>query len=130
MLDSNVLSDLIRHPRTSPAVARIAEVGQDAVCTSPFVACEMRYGARKKGSARLETAVDELLRRMTIAELDGTGFPRIYAEVRTVLERAGRPIGAVDLLIASHALCVGAIMVTDNRREFDRVEGLRVESWT
>jgi tRNA(fMet)-specific endonuclease VapC len=53
----------------------------------------------------------------------------VYAELRTELERAGRPIGGNDLLIAAHALALGHTLVTDNEREFARVGGLRRENW-
>lgn len=129
LLDTNILSDLLRNPRTSPVRARLAEVGADAVCTSPFVACELRFGAAKRNAPRLVAAVDGLLRRLKIAELDLIGFPTVYADLRVLLERAGTPVGAMDLLIASHALSLGSCLVTHNLREFERVDGLRVESW-
>ena len=53
----------------------------------------------------------------------------VYAKIRTKLEAAGTPIGANDLLIASQALALGLTLVTDNEREFDRVEHLQVENW-
>jgi tRNA(fMet)-specific endonuclease VapC len=53
----------------------------------------------------------------------------LYAELRAGLERKGRPIGANDMLIAAHALALGATLVTDNVREFSRVESLSIENW-
>ncbi|WP_349367968.1 PIN domain-containing protein [Salinarimonas sp.] len=129
LLDTHVLSDLIRNPRTSPVRTRIAEVGEHAVFTSPFVACELRFGAAKRNAPRLTAAVDEILRRLKIADLDPLGFPPVYADLRVRLERVGKPVGAMDLLIASHALSLGACLVTHNLREFERVQGLHVESW-
>jgi tRNA(fMet)-specific endonuclease VapC len=52
-----------------------------------------------------------------------------YAEIRAHLHKSGQMIGANDLLIASHARCVGAVVVTNNEREFRRVPGLKVENW-
>jgi tRNA(fMet)-specific endonuclease VapC len=53
----------------------------------------------------------------------------IYGRIRTRLEQSGRPIGGNDLLIASHALALGCTLVTDNEREFMRVEGLEWQNW-
>ena len=52
-----------------------------------------------------------------------------YGELRTKLEKRGTPIGANDMLIAAHALALGYTLVTDNVREFGRVDGLVIENW-
>jgi tRNA(fMet)-specific endonuclease VapC len=52
-----------------------------------------------------------------------------YGQLRAELERGGQPVGAYDMLIGAHARSLGLILVTRNRREFDRISGLRVESW-
>jgi tRNA(fMet)-specific endonuclease VapC len=127
LLDTNVLSHLVRQPQGSVA-ARIAEVGEDAVLTSIVVACELRYGTAKRGSKRLTRQVDAVLGAMTILPLEA-GVDRHYAAIRTALERKGTPIGAHDMLIAAHARSVGAICVTANLAEFKRVPALKVENW-
>ncbi|GGK24146.1 ribonuclease VapC [Salinarimonas ramus] len=104
-------------------------MGEHAVLTSPFVACELRYGAIKKDSSRLAAAVDALLQRLVVADIDTNALVHTYARARADLERAGEPIGAMDLLIACHALSLGCVVVTRNRREFSRVHGLAVENW-
>ena len=98
------------------------------MCTSVVVACELRYGARKKGSAALTDRVEQLLGSLRVIPLE-PGVDRIYAEIRTALESAGRPIGANDLMIAAHALDRGLVLVTGNVDEFGRVPGLAVENW-
>lgn len=127
LLDTNVLSHLIRNPQGVVA-NRIASVGEDAVCTSVIVAAELRYGCTKKASPRLTKQVSAVLSVLDIKPLD-VPVDRVYGEVRAMLERVGHPIGGNDLLIAAHALALGCTMVTDNEREFRRIEGLKVENW-
>lgn len=96
-------------------------------CTSIVVACELRFGARK--NAPLLTArIERLLQSIEVLPLDGD-VDRAYAEVRAMLEAAGRPSGANDLLIAAHAVNEDCILVTDNESEFKHVAGLVVENW-
>ncbi|MES1243726.1 MAG: type II toxin-antitoxin system VapC family toxin [Acidobacteriota bacterium] len=127
LLDSNSMSDLIRHPGGKVA-RRFAVVGEPVVCTSIVVACELRFGAAKKGSAELSSRVDELLASFNVLPLDREA-DRHYAEIRTHLSRTGRPIGSNDLLIASHTLALDLILVTDNVDELARVPGLSIENW-
>ncbi len=127
LFDTNAVSDLVRHPQGAVA-KRIARVGEHTVCTSIVVACELRYGAAKKASARLTAQLEAVLSLLPVLALE-PGVDRVYGEIRTLLERAGKPIGANDLLIAAHAKALGLTLVTDNRREFERVPGLVVTSW-
>ncbi|WP_346295367.1 type II toxin-antitoxin system VapC family toxin [Rhodopseudomonas sp. P1] len=127
MLDTSILSDLIRNPHGA-AVRRIAEVGEGNVCTSIIVAAELRYGCAKSGSVRLTKAVADLLE-----EIDALPFEppadEVYGAIRSSLEAAGAPIGSNDLLIAAHAKSLGATIVTANTQGFGRVQGLAVENW-
>lgn len=127
LLDTNILSDLLRNPK-GHAARRLAVVGESAVCTSIVVACELRYGAAKKGSDQLSERVEILLDSLEVLALDKESDRR-YAEVRAHLDRLGKPIGPNDLLIAAHALALDLILVTDNDEEFGRVPGLSVENW-
>jgi tRNA(fMet)-specific endonuclease VapC len=127
LLDTNALSDLIRHP-TGPVARRIAAAGEEAVCTSIVVACELRYGAAKKQSPTLTERIEALLGRITILPLE-TDADVHYAKIRAQLQRSGQPIGPNDLLIAAHALALGLTVVTDNVGEFSRVPGLSIENW-
>jgi tRNA(fMet)-specific endonuclease VapC len=127
LLDANTISEFIRNPRGLVS-KRLAVVGEATVCTSIIVACELRFGAKKKGSARLEERVDEVLASLEVLPLDKEA-DRHYAEIRTHLSREGRPIGANDLLIAAHTLALDLILVTDNVDEFARVPGLAIENW-
>jgi tRNA(fMet)-specific endonuclease VapC len=127
MLDTNIISDLVRNPQ-GRAAKRIARVGEDNICTSIIVAAELRYGCAKSGSKRLHKAVEELLGEINILPFD---FPTDaeYGRIRSELEAAGEAIGGNDLLIAAHACAVGAKIVTANSNEFKRVRGLSFENW-
>jgi len=127
LLDTNALSQLIRDPRGTVGT-RLREVGDSNVFTSIIVACELRYGARKRGSAALTERVERLLASIDVAPLD-PGVDPLYAEIRHALESKGLPIGSNDLLIAAHALEQSATLVTDNLAEFERVPGLHIENW-
>lgn len=127
MLDTNIISDLIRNPR-GKAAKRIARVGDAAICTSIIVAAELRYGAAKSGSPRIAKAVENLLGEIEVLPFDAPADAD-YGVLRVALEEAGTPIGSNDLLIAAHARAAGAIVVTANLAEFKRVRGLKVENW-
>lgn len=127
MLDTNILSDLIRNPQGS-AAKRIARIGEGAVCTSIIIAAELRYGSARSGSRRLRGAVEDLLSEMTVLPFDVPADAE-YGTIRSELEAAGTSIGPNDLLIAAHASAIGATIVTANMNEFSRVRGLKVENW-
>lgn len=127
LLDTNIVSDLVRHPN-GQVRDRILACGEDRVRTSIIVAAELRFGAAKKGSQRLSAQLEIVLAALTILPLTQPA-DRHYGEIRNSLERAGTPIGANDLLIAAHALAEGMTLVTANEAEFCRVTGLVVENW-
>ena len=127
MLDTNIISDLIRNPR-GKAAKRIARVREDNICTSIIVAAELRYGCAKSGSRRLLKAVEDLLGEINVLAFDVPADAN-YGEIRAELETAGKPIGGNDLLIAAHAYAIGAAVVTANTGEFKRIRGLKVENW-
>lgn len=127
MLDTNILSDLVRNPQGRVA-ARIAAIGADRVCASIVTAAELRYGCARKGSARLTAQVEAILGALTVLSFDPPA-DAAYAAIRAGLEAAGTPIGPNDLLIAAHARTAGAVLVTANRDEFGRVPDLVVENW-
>ena len=127
MLDTNIISDLIRNPQ-GKAAKRIAKVGEDNICTSIIVAAELRYGCAKSGSERLLKVVEDLLGEIDVLPLEIPADSE-YGSIRAELEAAGRPIGGNDLLIAAHAYAAGATIVTANADEFKRVRGLKVENW-
>jgi tRNA(fMet)-specific endonuclease VapC len=130
LLDSNALSELIRNPggTVSNHFERKASDPANKLLTSIVTACELRYGAAKKGSQTLSERVDQTLLAVKVVSLSA-GADIAYAVLRSDLEQKGQLIGPNDLLIAAHAIALDAILVTDNVREFKRVKGLRVENW-
>ncbi|KJC49231.1 transcriptional regulator [Bradyrhizobium sp. LTSP857] len=127
MLDTNIVSDLIRNPQGKVA-KRIAKLGEDNICTSIIVAAELRYGCTKSGSKRLLKAVEDLLGEINVLPFEVPADTE-YGGIRAKLEAAGKPIGGNDLLIAAHAYATGATIVTANTGEFKRIPGLNVENW-
>nr|WP_207462259.1 type II toxin-antitoxin system VapC family toxin [Azospirillum sp. SYSU D00513] len=127
MLDTNALSELIRNPGGKVAM-NVRRVGEDAICTSIVVAAELRYGAAKKGSAKLTRRVEDLLADIQVLPLD-VPTDAEYGAIRSELDSIGQPIGGNDLLIAAHALAHRLTLVTANEREFQRVRGLKLENW-
>ena len=127
MLDTSIISDLIRDPK-GKAAKRIAKVGEDRICTSIIVAAELRYGCAKRNSKRLTKAVEDLLAEIDVLPFEAPADAE-YGAIRAALEAAGRPIGGNDSLIAAHARAVGATVVSANADEFKRVRGLKVENW-
>lgn len=127
MLDTNIISDVIRNPFGQVA-RRIEEIGHQEICTSIIVAAELRYGCAKKGSPKLLARVEGVLETIPVLPLD-VPTDGEYGSIRAELEAAGQVIGLNDLLISAHAYTLGLILVTDNTREFNRIRGLNVENW-
>jgi tRNA(fMet)-specific endonuclease VapC len=127
LLDTNIVSDLLRNPEGRVA-QRIRRIGELKVCTSIIVAAELRFGIIKKGSTQLSRQLETVLGAMEILPFE-TSADKTYGIIRMRLERLGRPIGANDLLIASQAVALGYTLVSNNEREFARVENLRHENW-
>jgi tRNA(fMet)-specific endonuclease VapC len=99
------------------------------MCSPAFVvACELRYGAARRGSRRLSRQIEAILGALTIKPLE-SDVERVYASIRAALEQKGTPIGTPDMLIAALARAIDAVCVTDNVAEFKRVPALRVENW-
>ena len=127
LLDTNIISDLIKNP-DGCVTRKIRDASEARIATSIIVAAELRYGAQKRGSARLSAHVEAVLSAITILPWD-TPCDVHYGKIRAALEANGTMIGANDLLIAAQALALSRTLVTDNVAEFGRVEGLSMENW-
>ncbi len=127
MLDTNIVSHLIKqHPAVA---ARVVAATMASLCISAITAGELAYGlAKRPAAARLQRAVGELLRRVEVLPWDGNAGKR-YGSLRAEMERRGKSLAPLDLLIAAHAVSVGAVLVT-NDRAFHHVGNLDVEDWT
>jgi len=127
LLDTNTASYIIKGnvPRVRE---RLLSIPASEVAISVITEAELRFGTRRLPSAtRLAVAVTEFLKYVGIRMWDSAAA-REYAELRFVLERAGTPIGNLDLMIAAHALSLGIVLVTSDK-VFRRVKGLKVEDW-
>ena len=118
----------MRNPQGAVQQALSSRGAYDEVFTSIIAAAEIRFGAAKRGSARLAQQAETVLSGMDVRAFNAPA-EHAYADTRSALEAAGTPIGAFDMLIAAHALALDAILVTDNTREFERVPGLKIENW-
>ena len=130
LLDTNALSHIMRN--TEGAVAQryrkhLLSKAPPQMVTSVVVQCELAFGLAKKPSPRLQAAYDIQMLQLPVLPLDSDVVSH-YVSLRATLELAGTPMGANDLLIAAHALAVGATVVTDDT-DFLRVPGLAVENW-
>lgn len=102
------------------------EVGEIAI--SSITGAELTYGVAKSSSRKNRDALDKFLAPLVVLPFDEMAM-REYGELRSHLERQGQPIGALDQLIAAHALALDAVLVTNNEREFNRVPRLRLANW-
>lgn len=126
-LDTNICSYILRsHPVSM--IERFAALERSQVWLSAIVAAELRFGAAKLASARFSASVEAWL-----AGFDVRPWPveatHHYAQIRAALERAGKPVGAMDMLIAAHVMAEDSAIITNNAREFHRVPGLAVQEW-
>lgn len=127
MLDTNILSALMREPR-GPVRHRLQKFGANDVCMSIISACELRFGAERKKSAKVQKQIELITMAVPIVPFEEPA-DSWYGRIRASLAATGRPIGPNDLFIAAHALSLGLTLITANTREFSRVPGLSVENW-
>jgi tRNA(fMet)-specific endonuclease VapC len=127
LLDTNIVSDLVRNPQGRIA-NKIRSEGEATVATSIIVAAELRFGAAKSGSLKLARQIDSILAVLPVLPFKAPAEHH-YGDIRARLEAVGQPIGANDLLIAAHARALDLVIVTDNIREFKRVPGLKHANW-
>ena len=130
LLDTNILIYLIKN--RPPSVARhVDALGKDdMLCMSFFTYAELLRGAeRSTRKPQVLRKLEALTRQIPVLYQVGRALCAHYAEQSTRLKEAGTPIGANDLWIACHAMAEVATLVTNNTREFERVEGLRLENW-
>ena len=128
MLDTNICIHAIK--RNKPEIVRRLERTRPRdVAISGVVAAELWTAVIKSRERRRnEQALNDFLAFVEVLDWPSEAAP-VYGEIRAALEAKGRPIGAMDLLIAVHTIHVRAVLATRNRDEFARVEGLRIESW-
>ena len=128
MLDTDTSSYIIRnHPEA--VRTRFNALHLEQICISIATYAELLYGVARSSSARINRPiVDKFTHHLIIKHWDEAAAEH-YAQIRTDLEAKGTPIGGMDMQIAAHARSLDAILVTNNTRHFERVEGLRLENW-
>lgn len=129
MLDTNICIYIIKH-KPPEVIKNFLKHNPDDMCISSITYAELMHGLEKSQAVeRNRMALTLFLSALTILPFDYYAAEE-YGKVRVDLERKGRPIGPMDMLIAGHARAEGLILVTNNTREFFRVENLEVEDWT
>jgi tRNA(fMet)-specific endonuclease VapC len=128
MLDTNTCIAIIKE-RPAEARKKLNEIPVGDVGVSSVVVAELWYGVTQSQRQKdNEEALNGFLQYVTVLDWPAQAAPE-YGRIRTHLQQKGTPIGSMDLLIAAHAVTVGAVLVTDNVREFRRVPKLKVENW-
>ena len=128
LLDTNTVSFHIRQS-SSRLQRRLKRIAADAVGLSVVTEMEIRYGLARNPGLRSAPLIEAFLAGISVLPLTSEAADH-YARIRAGLETKGTPIGPMDLMIAAHALSIGATLITNDTREFRRVPGLRCEDWT
>jgi tRNA(fMet)-specific endonuclease VapC len=129
LLDTNICIYLIK--RKPPIVIdKLKNAHDSGVGISSITLSELEYGVQK--SATIERNALNLLRFLAIFEIVSfdESAAQMYGIIRAKLEKKGQLIGGMDMLIGAHAHSLNMILVTNNTREFERIDGLRLEDWT
>ena len=127
LLDTNICIYLINHkPQQVFERFRQYQLGQLAV--SSITASELAFGVEKSGSERNKRALKKFLSPLEILPYDEQAVWH-YAQLRHDLQSKGQTIGSLDMLIAAHALALDVVLVTNNTKEFERIERLKLENW-
>ncbi len=129
LLDTNICIYLIKKKPESVlkklTQKRISDIGVSSITLS-----ELEYGVEKSSQReRNKLALAEFMAPLTVFPYDDRVAPT-YGQIRAFLEKKGRSIVPLDMLIGAHALSLQAVLVTNNDREFKRVPYLKVENWT
>ncbi len=129
MLDTNACIAVMNR-RPVEVSTRLTSLNVGDICVSSLAVAELRFGAEKSTArARNHAAINELLDPISVMLFDEAAAA-VSGLIRANLQRLGRPIGLMDALIGAHSLSLGLTLVTSNTREFQRIEGLKVEDWS
>jgi tRNA(fMet)-specific endonuclease VapC len=128
MLDTNICIYIIKnHP--AKVVQKVKEFSPSDLVISAMTICELEYGASKSSDPKKNRqTLIKFLGPFEICPFNEQAASH-YGNIRAHLEKGGKPIGAMDLLIAAHARSLSLTLVTNNLKEFDRIPGLRTENW-
>jgi tRNA(fMet)-specific endonuclease VapC len=128
MLDTNICIGLIRQ-KTPKLIRRLTRCAPGEVGVSSITVAELAYGVNKSTQVeKNKSALERFLLPIEVADFDQRASVA-YGLVRAYLEREGKIIGSMDMLIGSHALSLGILLITNNTDEFQRIPKLKVEDW-
>jgi len=128
LLDTNICIYIIKRKPES-VFTRFRELQPGTVGISSITLAEMQYGIEKSSKPdQNQQALHQFLLPLEIIGFNSMAAVE-YGKIRTSLEKKGMPIGSLDMLIAAHARSLGAVLVTNNMKEFERVTDLNVENW-
>ena len=128
MLDTNICIYIIKQ-KPPQVLAKFQAYPLGAIGISSITVAELEYGVQKSHwIEKNKRALQQFLLPLNIVEFD---YPAatVYGHVRTALEKQGTPMGALDTLIAAHALSLNVTLITNNAREFSRIPNLRIANW-
>ena len=129
MLDTNICIYAIKH-KPEQVFMRLQEHDPIDICISSVTYAELVHGVEKsKAIEKNRVALALLLANIEIMNFDSL-TAESYGKIRADLEKAGTPIGPLDMMIAGHAKALGYTVVTNNTKEFARVKGLKLENWS
>ena len=129
MLDTNICIYIIKK-KPIQVFEKLISLNPGQVGISSITLAELQYGVAKSTNSKSNSeALEKFLVPLEILEFDSLAAVE-YGRIRTNLEKNGTPIGPMDLLIAANAIAENLVLVTNNEREFERVEGLKIENWT
>lgn len=127
MLDTNICIYTIK--KKPIEVVQQFSKNQDYLCISSITLMELYYGAEKSSNPQMNLAeIEKFIANLVVLDYDPYAAAHT-AQIRAELAQSGKTIGSYDAMIAGHARSLGLICVTNNLREFERVEGLRLENW-
>ena len=127
LLDTNICIYIINE-QPAQVLQRVIQAGRESLAISTVTVAELAFGVAKSTRADSRTKLENFLSKFPILDW-GQDAAWVYGNVRKALEAKGQRIGERDLLLACQALALDATMVTNNTREFERVEGLKLENW-
>ena len=129
MLDTNICIYAIKH-KPKQVFFRLQEHEPAEICISSITYAELVHGVEKSQAVeKNRLALALLLSNIEILNFDSSAAES-YGKIRADLEKQGTPIGPLDMMIAGHARSLGYTVVTNNTKEFQRVDRLKLENWT
>jgi len=127
LLDTNICIYLINE-RPKKVLAHFKRHALNDIGLSSITVSELQFGVAKSGSLKNRAALEAFLLPFQIVDYDANAA-MVYGDIRAALEKRGKTIGPLDMLIAAHALSRQLVLVTNNEKEFSRVGQLKVENW-